>query len=581
MTLGKKNYTIEVIICWDVVFIKRFIKSILTFFILIAFTLTFGISSFASTSSSVSKSETGASEAAKAEVFEASISRLAELMEGGAITSYEICKVYIERIEKYDKAGIKLNSIISLNTNALSQAEQLDRERKAGNLRGVLHGVPILVKDNIDVSGFPTTLGKNVSSDEVANEDAAAVLKLVEQGAIILGKTNLSTNDLSTRYTVSQLLGETRNAYNVDFAAGGSSGGSAVAVSANFAAAALATDTNFSMLYPAALNGVVAVRPTHSLVDYTGCAKVNLSRDVVGPVAKNVADAALMLDVLTDNSHSLKYLSALKKDALSGKKLLVIKELSQYTYNSPNEFKSSDKEITALFDKAVEDLKTLGAEVETVSIPSLFKYYNNCKESLSTSDSNKAKYLAEVKKLLEDKGADAFIFPAYLSTPLSSGFSSKGVHNAESQNYLNCTGYFPSILGLPAVSVPMGALKSGVSTGLEFVGLKETEAELLSLAYSFEQGTKNRVAPQTVKNLYKNGEIIFNKPEVQKPTAPDVQEEETNQNSDYKPFPWQTVAVVIIIISVLAVCSSLLISGGRRRRKREADNNPNHRHRRF
>jgi len=563
-----------------VIFIKRFLKGILTIFILTAFTFTLCLSSLASTSSSIAKEETGASEAAKAEIFEAPISRLLELMDGKAITSKEICEVYIERIEKYDKAGVKLNSIISLNTNALSQAEQLDREREAGNLRGVLHGVPILVKDNIDVSGFPTTLGKSGTTTDVANEDAAAVLKLVEQGAIILGKTNLSTNDISTRYTVSQFLGETRNAFNTSFAAGGSSGGSAVAVSANFAAAALSTDTNFSHLYPAALNSVVALRPTHSLVDYTGCKKVNLSRDVVGPMAKNVTDAALMLDVLTDNSHSLKYSSNLDKDALKGKKIAVIKELSQYTYNSPNEFRNADKEVTALFDKAIEDIKSLGAEVVTVSIPNLFKYYNSCKESLSASDSNKAKYLSEVTKLLEDNGADAFIFPAYLSTPLSSGFNKYGEHNADSQNYLNCTGYFPSILGLPAVCVPMGSLKTNVGTGLEFVGLKNTEAELLSLAFSFEQGTKHRTAPTTVKNLYKTGEVVLKKPEIQAPVQPEVDEESGVESNPVTVFPWQTVAVVIIIASILAICSWLLISGGRRKR-RPVDDNPNHRHRRF
>lgn len=563
------------------IFIKRFFKGIIATFIILTLCFSLSVSSFASIESGISKTETGASEAAKAEIFEAPISRLLELMEGGAITSKEICEVYIERIEKYDKAGAKLNSIISLNTNALSQAEQLDRERAAGSLRGILHGVPILIKDNIDVSGFPTTLGKSVSTDDVANEDAVAVLKLVEQGAIILGKTNLSTNDMSTRYTVSQFLGETRNAYDTNFAAGGSSGGSAVAVSANFAAAALSTDTNFSHLYPAALNGVVALRPTHALIDYTGCAKVNLSRDVVGPVTKSVADAALMLDVLTDNSHAPKYSSSLNKNALKGKKIAILKELSQYTYNSPNEFRNSDKEVTALFDKAVEDIKALGAEVVTLSIPNLFKYYNSCKESLSASDNNKAKFLAEVTKLLEDNGAEAFIFPAYLSTPLSSGFSKSGVHNADSQNYLNCTGYFPSILGLPAICVPMGSLKSGVSTGLEFVTLKNTEEALLSLAYSYEQGTKNRTAPIAAKNLYKTGEVVLSKPEEQKPTNPDNQQNEIVEDSEYSPFPWQTIAVVIIIFSVLTVCSWLLVSNGRKRRRRNNDDNPNHRHRRF
>lgn len=556
-------------------FIKHFFKKITIFSICLVLCAGMSINSAASASSSIAKEEVEINTAARAEVFEASIERLNELLEGGAITSKEICQVYIERIEKLDKSGAKLNAVISINTNAIAKAEQLDAERAAGNVRGKLHGIPILVKDNIDVSGFPTTLGKEKTEQNVVDQDAVAVEKLVEQGAIILGKTNLSTNDLSTRYTVSSLLGETRNAYNTKYSSGGSSGGSAVAVSANYAAAALGTDTNFSLLYPAALNGVVAVRPTHSLIDYTGAAKVNSSRDVIGPITKSVADAALMMDILTDNTHNNKYSSALKSASLKGKKLLVLKELSQYTYNSPNEFRDADKEILELFNKAKDDLKTQGAEIIDVSIPKLFTYYNTCRESHASSDTAKANLLAEAKKLLEDNDADAFIFPAYLSTPLKSGFNEYGEHNADSQTYLNCTGYFPSLIGLPAVCVPMGTHSSGISTGIEFVSLKNTEEQLLSLAYSYEQATQNRKVPKIAENFYEKGEIVLNKPSIEPEFDPQENNNPTKPQKDH--FPWQTVAVAIIIIAVLTICSWVLIAGSRSRK----NSNSKYRHRRF
>ena len=370
-------------------------------------------SAFASSSSGIAQTETDKNEAGRADVFEASISEIKTMLEKGYITSEQLCETYIERINKYDKSGAKLNSIISINTNAIAQAKQLDSERAAGHTRGILHGIPILVKDNIDVSGFPTSLGKTSLSKEAVETDAAAVAYLVGQGAIILGKTNMSTDDVATRYTVSALIGETRNVYNTALSAGGSSGGSAVAVSANLAAAALATDTNGSMTFPAALNGVVALRPSHDLVDYSGIENVVKARDTVGPVTKSVADAALMLDVLTDSTKDMTYSKALAKDYLKGKTLAVVKELSQYTYNSPNEFRKIDKEITEHFNAAISAIEAQGATVVTVSIPKLFTYYSTCRESSSNSANAKAALKAELKSLLEANGADAFIFPSY------------------------------------------------------------------------------------------------------------------------------------------------------------------------
>ncbi len=513
---------------------------------------------------------------AKSQIFEASITELSEMLQNGDITSLELCKVYLERIEKFDKSGPVLNSIISINSSALAQAKQLDLELQAGKSRGKLHGIPILIKDNIDVSGFPTTLGKK--TDKVLSEDAAAVKKLTEQGAIILGKTNLSTLDNATRYTVSSIIGETRNVYDTSFSAGGSSGGSAVAVSANFAAAALATDTNFSLSYPAALNGVVSFRPTFNLIDYTGCYMINASRDTVAPVTRSVEDSALLLDILSGTADEMPYSSTLDANALKGKTLLVIKELSGYTYNNPNEFKNYSKEVAEIFESTKQKLKEFGAEIKEVSIPKLFTYYNTCRESLSGSANAKAKLLSELKTLLEQNNAEAFIFPAYLSAPLKSGFDKYGDHLSENEVYLNCSGYLASLVGLPAATIPIGNLECGVGIGMQMVALQNEDAKLLSLAFSFEQNFPLRALSDTVPDLYEGAEKDEEEqsPEISSDSKQDKTESEQSPTAPKKSSPlWQKIAVILIIASVLVLCAYIMISGLNREEKGESHKNRN------
>lgn len=573
MTLLRPSYKIEISTKKEVIFIKAFLKTFICLALCAALSLC-TVSALASSSSGIAESESVINEAGRADVFEASISEIKTMLEKGQISSQELCETYIERINTYDKAGLKLNSVISLNTNAIAQAKQLDTERKAGHTRGILHGIPILVKDNIDVSGFPTSLGKTSLSKEAAETDAAAVAYLVGQGAIILGKTNMSTDDVATRYTVSSLIGETRNAYNTALSAGGSSGGSAVAVSANLAVAALATDTNGSMTYPAALNGTVALRPTHDLVDYSGIENVVKARDTVGPVTKSVADAALMLDILTDSTKDMTYSKSLSKDYLKGKTVAVVKELSQYTYNSPNEFKKIDKEISALFDAAVKTIEAQGATVVTVSIPKLFTYYNTCRESSSGSANAKAALKAELKSLLETNGADAFIFPSYLSTPMKSGFDEYGSHKASDAVYLNSGMYLPSLVGLPAITVPMGMHSSGAATGLEFVALAGEDAKLLNLAYSFESAAGARLAPEKAPNLYEKVErpIEDTSSEQQSVSSEAVSEVSKTETDSPK---GQYVAVAVIIVAILALCVWVLIFGNYKDKKKSLHQNRN------
>ena len=546
----------------DVIAIKRFnIKIICA--LLCALLLTAPVS--ASVSSTIAQKEEQKS--AVGNIFEAEISELKYMLEKGFITSEELCQTYIQRINKYDKNGVLLNSVISLNTNAVTQAKQLDKERKEGKVRGVLHGIPILVKDNIDVSGFPTTLG-NKGVTTVSESDAAAVAALVSQGAIILGKTNLSTNDATTRYTYSALLGEARNVYNTAYAAGGSSAG-AVAVSANFAAASIDTDTNGSATFPAALNGVVSYRPTHALVDYTGAHKVVAARDVISPTAKSVADVALLLDVLTESTDSMTYTKELSTPSLKGKKLAVVTELYKYTYNSPNEFRRTDSEVIALFDKAIEDIKAQGGEVVFVSIPKLFTYFNTCRESAVGSAAAKQALLSELKNLLSQNGADAFVFPSYLSTPFKSGFNDSGLHNSTNEIYMNCGAYLPSLVGLPAISVPMGYLESGVSAGIEFVSLPSNDSALLSIANAYEKATEHRKPSEKTPNLYEPIEL---KVEEEKETEPEIQDTSSQQQiipteKEKDKFKSEIIVVGVIIGAVLILSVWVLVFGRKGRKK--------------
>ncbi len=505
-------------------------------------------SSDAAVGSTVSGAALAESDGARGNIFEASISELSDMLQKGQITSEMLCEVYLERIDTFDKDDARLNSVLSINKNALEQARILDSERRMGTLRGPLHGIVLLVQDSIDVAGFPTTVGRRSLAPEVRQENAAAVQKLVDAGAIILGKTNLSTDDLVTRYTVSALLGETRNAYDTAYSAGGCAGGSAVAVSANFAAAALAVDTNASATYPAALNGVVALRPTYGLVDFSGCFNVVRARDTVVPVTRSVADAALLLEILTDKTED--FSGALKVDALQGKKIAVLRELSEYTYNSPNEFKSADAEVTALFQAALEDLKRLGADVVSLSIPKLFTYVSGCRESLAGAQQQKAALLEQLNTELQKSGADVLVFPSYLSAPLPSGFDGK-THRAETGLLLNCGAYLPSLIGLPAVTVPMGSVHGKIPAGLEFVGLPGADAQLLALCYAYEQGTARRTVSDLAPNLHPVLDLSASQDNSR---LPDSETPPPARSSGF-----QVIIVVIFIVAALGFCVWLLL----------------------
>ena len=328
----------------------------------------------------------------------------------------------------------------------------------------------------------------------------------------------MSTDAQDARISYSEIKGQTKNAYNTLLAAGGSSGGTAVAVSLNFAVAGLGTDTNSSLRIPAVLNGCVSLRPTFDLVDRTGCTTLNSTRDVAGAITRSVYDQAIMMDVLTNGQY--KYTENLDKNALNGLKIGILKELSYATTSasitgtdeernaiatkfdvSARTDKHIDNEVATAFNSAIKELESCGAEVITVSMPKLWNLSYNT--FVSGHKSNKQALYDEFEKIVNENGLDAVVFPSYLSTPLKSGTDSNGKYwNAWSQVFLNnCRALSPSA-SLPEISIPIGYHSSGAGIGLEIAGLKNSEQLLLDIAYSYTEKYNHRAVPTGAPDLY-------------------------------------------------------------------------------
>ena len=448
-------------------------------------------------------------------LYESDIATIREAIDLKIISCEELTAYYLERIEKYND---KYNCFITLCDDAIEVAKQRDIQLEKGENDGLLFGIPVVVKDNIDIKGLYTTNGHTYEKSKIADSNATVVNYLLEQGAVIIGKTNMSTDAQDARISYSEIKGQTKNAYNTLLAAGGSSGGTAVSVSLNFAVAGLGTDTNSSLRIPAVLNGCVSLRPTFDLVDRTGCTTLNSTRDVAGAITRSVYDQAIMMDVLTNGQY--KYTENLDKNALDGLKIGVLKELSYATTTasitgteeernaiatrfdmSARTEKHIDKEVATAFENAVKELESCGAEIVTVSMPKLWNLSYNT--FASGHKSNKQALYDEFERIVNENGLDAVIFPSYLSTPLKSGTDENGKYwNAWSQPFSNnCRAVSPSA-SLPEISIPIGYHSSGAGIGLEIAGLKNSEQLLLNIAYSYTEKYDHRATPTGAPDLY-------------------------------------------------------------------------------
>jgi amidase len=231
------------------------------------------------------------------EIMEATIPRLQAALATGIITSRDLVAMYLARIEAYDQKGPLLNAISAINAKAMSEAEALDAERRAGTVRGPLHGIPIVVKDNYETTGMQTADGSLSLAGWIPSDDAHLVKKLRSAGAIIIAKTNMHEFAYGIT-TVGSLFGSTRNPYALDRNPGGSSGGTGAAVAANFAAIGMGSDTCGSIRIPAFHNSLVGIRGTQGLASRIGIIPLSSTQDIGGPIARSVTDVAIVLDAI-------------------------------------------------------------------------------------------------------------------------------------------------------------------------------------------------------------------------------------------------------------------------------------------
>ncbi|MFD1032501.1 amidase family protein [Metaplanococcus flavidus] len=477
------------------------------------------------------------------EIKESTTYEIQQAFATNQLTSVELVQAYLDRIEKFDKNGPKINSVLSLNPNALEIAAELDVMRAHGG-NGPLYGIPVLLKDNIETTDqMPTTAGAIALQHNFAKEDAFAAAQLRKAGAIILGKVNMSewayfmTQNVPSGY--SGLGGQVLNPYGPGtFEAGtvgGSSAGTGASIASNFAVVGIGTETSGSILSPASANSIVGIKPTVGLVSRTGIIPIAKSQDTAGPMARTVADAAITLGVLTgvdprDPATQLSegkaladYRPHLKKNGLQGAKIGV--DISFLNDEEPEE--------RAIMDEVIESLKSLGAVVEEVTIPVQpfqsdvlwYEFKKGINDYLGrVSDDLPVKSLADVIEFNKlDPGirmkfgqielekalgmSDDPTDPIYLEhreTDLRTS-AAEGIdvvmakHNLDALLFQDNRGAaMPAKAGYPSITVPAGYTSKGMPVGATFSALAWSEPRLIELAYAFEQATNKRIAPNAL-----------------------------------------------------------------------------------
>ncbi len=473
---------------------------------------------------------------------EADVRELQKRMSEGSLTARSLTTRYLERIEAIDRRGPALNAVIELNPDALAIAALLDAERQAKGARGPLHGIPILIKDNIDTADrMMTTAGSLALEGSIAQRDSFVAARLRAAGAVLLGKTNLSEwANMRSSYSTSGWSGRgglTRNPYALDRNPCGSSSGSGAGVSANLCAVAIGTETDGSIVCPSSANGIVGIKPTVGLVPATGIIPIAHSQDTAGPMARTVADAALLLGALTGRD----YTPSLDPNGLRGARIGVARD----------KFFGFNEKVDELMEAALREMKRQGAEiVDPADVPTAGKFGDSETEVLLyefKADLNAylgaLGPLAPVHSMQEvidfnerhrDKempyfGQDLMI-KAQAKGPLTSQpyldalekdhklARTEGIDAVMKKNRLDalvaptggpawCTDLIngdhsaggsstpAAVAGYPNINVPAG-YAWGLPVGISFFGAANSEALLIKLAYAFEQATRHRRPPQ-------------------------------------------------------------------------------------
>jgi amidase len=470
-------------------------------------------------------------------LVEATIEDIQHAVSLGKMTYKEIVLMYLSRISKFNS---KINAVLEINPDAVFIAEALDLERNQKGIRSNLHGIPVLLKDNIDTSDkLHTSAGSIALKDNVASKDAHIVKKLREAGAIILGKANMTewanfmTEGMPSGY--SSRGGQVNNPYGPGkHDVGGSSSGSGAAIASNFATIAIGTETSGSILSPASSNSIVGIKPTVGLVSRSGIIPISNSQDTAGPMARTVADAAHLLavisgkdidDIATGSSRNdaLNYSTNLNKDGLDGKKIGVLRDTFSYL----------DEEEIAIMNQAIEVLKENGAQIiDEVTIPSndvelgydtlIYEFKVDLNAYLrKTSGNVSVKCLSELieynnehkdvmlkygQSLLEMSNATSGTLTEkdYIEAREKDLFCSQenGIDAVMKQFNLdailspnNFGAALPAKAGYPSITVPAGYTHNEKPVGVTFTASKYEEGKLIEIGFAYEQASKLRKAP--------------------------------------------------------------------------------------
>jgi len=494
------------------------------------------------------------------ELDEETISSLQEKISSGKYSSEQLTRLYLDRIETIDRNGPKLNSVIEINPDAIFIAKMLDEERKSGKTRGPMHGIPVLIKDNIDTGDkMQTTAGSVTLEGHTAAKDSFVVKKLREAGAVIIGKTNLSewANFRSSHSSSgwSSRGGQTKCPYILDHNPCGSSSGSGVAVAANLCTVAVGTETDGSVTCPASVNGIVGLKPTVGLASRTGIIPISSTQDTAGPMGRTVRDVAILLgamtgidetDVVTKESKGRShpdYTKFLDVSGLKGKRIGIDKKPQ-----------GDNQYMLLLIKKAVDLLKQQGAEIIEIEyfdkINALgdvefdlmkYEFKDGLNKYLASANAN-VKSLSDIvafNKVNEDKAMPYFKQETLEASDKMDDLFSKGYKEAYQKSHISSKQIIDNVIkenkldaicgltmgpacsidmiygdrwgdvfltmpaavtGYPHISVPCGMVYN-LPVGISFFGPAYSEDVLITIAYAYEQISKNRVPPKFRKSF--------------------------------------------------------------------------------
>jgi amidase len=483
---------------------------------------------------------------------EATIADIHNAMKSGELTCRKLVEMYLARIDAYDKNGPALNSVIRVNPGALKIAEELDNKFHDSGFVGPLHGIPVLLKDNVNTVDMFTTGGSLSLKESLPPDDAFLVKRLREAGALVIAKTNLH-EFAAGGVTTSSILGQTLNPYDLTRTPGGSSGGTGAAVAANFGSVGIGTDTMNSVRSPASANSLVGIRPTMGLVSRNGIIPLALTQDIAGPITRTVADAAKVLDVIAgydpgdpvtawSTGQASKYTTFLDSAGLKFARIGILgsffgsgpehQEVNRLCKMAFQEMQKQGAIIIAVDDpindaemisnvsvhhmelnpQLNEYLKSLGANAPVKSIEDIFVSGNfhtsigNVLKDNQRSRSDQVAYKERILKRFEVQQKVMKIFADYKLEALVYPHQRRLVVPV-GQNQVERNGVLGAITGFPAITVPAGfssptiSAPIGVPVGVEFLGRPWSEPTLLRVAYSFEKSTNFRRPPVSVPPL--------------------------------------------------------------------------------